>query len=294
VGEDVPVEEQLVIHCWEPSTHTLTITNEVLTVEGLHMVDPDLGNNSMSSDLTVDCVTQTDVKILSQQFLNPPSSIPVSESVPVTLRKVLHNNGPFGPVEVSVDADAKIVPADCTATPAPGNPTSATLPLGTDTVVDEVWSIHCDNPSSHTFTFTDTIAVTTPHVTDSDPSNNSAPANLTVAAIGKADVKIESQSVVGVPPEIPVSEDVPVTIEKMLHNNGPVGPVVVEVGAILDHVDIGKNEGQPPCTAAYSAAETAHAASGWGNTIEPACTHGNYGGGSDDGTSRLTWHPTDG
>jgi hypothetical protein len=291
VGEDVPVEEQLVIHCWEPSTHTLTITNEVLTVEGLHMVDPDLTNNSMSSDLTVDCVTQTDVKILSQGFLNPPSSIPVSENVPVTLRKVLHNNGPFGPVEVSVDADALTVPTDCTATPAPGNPTSATLPLGTDTVVDEVWSIHCDNPSSHTFTFTDTIAVTTPHVTDSDPSNNSASANLTVAAIAKADVKITDQHFVDPPLEVNVSEDVPITLEKTLHNNGPYpGPVEVEVAAVLDSVNIGYNGAATPCNAPLSPAEAAHAATGWGPSIERACTGGNYGGGSDDSNSRLVWH----
>ena len=128
---------------------------------------------------------------------------------------------------------------------------------------------------------------------DPNPTNNSAPGQITVNCIGTSDVKIVDQNVVA-PSNIPVSEDVPITVEKILHNNGPWGPVQVEMGAVVDRVNIGYDGAADACNAAYSADEVAHAADGWGHSVEPACTGGNYGGGSDDGNSRLTWHPSDG
>jgi hypothetical protein len=223
-GETKTVSEQFTIHCSEPSSHTFTVDNVVGQPKEAHIVDPDESNNSASTDLTVDAIAKADVKISSQALVSPPSEINVSQNVSLTLRKHLHNVGPYGPVDVSISPSAS-APADCTATPATGNPTSATLPVSVDTVVDESWTIHCSKASSHTFSFNDAIAVTTLHVTDPIPTNNSAQTTLTVAAIGKADLKITSQAVANPPTQIGVSQDVQITLDKVIHNNGPYGPV---------------------------------------------------------------------
>src|SRR4030042_2378762 len=101
----------------------------------------------------------------------------VSQSLDVPLRKPLHNNGAYGPVTVGITAGAA-APSGCTATPSPANPTSANLPVSTDVTVDEVWALHCTAPSTHVFTFNNSIALTPPHVADSSSGNNSASTQL--------------------------------------------------------------------------------------------------------------------
>jgi hypothetical protein len=177
---------------------------------------------------TVVAQSEADVKIVDQYFLNPPEEIDVSEDVNITLRKTLHNNGPDGPVDVNVTTDVT-VPVDCTATPDPHNPTSANLPVSTDVVVDEVWTIHCEYPSSHTSEFVNTIAIATGGVSDPNSTNNVASTLLTLDAIGYADVKVVGQHFYG-PEEMDVSVTESAYVETMLHNNGPDGPVEVTVG----------------------------------------------------------------
>jgi len=222
---DVTADEQFTIHCSKASSHTFTVANEVSGPKEPHMVDPDMTNNSAETQLTVAAIDKADVKIVSQSLVSPPTQIDASASVSVTLRKHLHNGGPFSPVQVSISPSA-VAPPDCTATPAQGNPTSATLPVSVDTVVEEGWSIHCSKASSHTFTFNDAIAVTSAHVTDPNTINNSAQTQLTVAALGKADVKVVSVSVSG-PAEMDASQNANITVNTTLHNNGPYGPVEV-------------------------------------------------------------------
>jgi len=122
------------------------------------------------------------VEISGQQFVSPPTEIPVSQNVDITLRKTLHNNGPSGPVEVTISTAAS-APANCTATSSPANPTSANLPVSTDVIIDEVWTINCSNPSASQFSFNNSIALTPSPVTDPDPSNNAAFSSLTVNVI---------------------------------------------------------------------------------------------------------------
>ncbi|UCH87408.1 MAG: hypothetical protein JSU97_03185 [Dehalococcoidia bacterium] len=226
---DVVIDEVWTIHCDEPSEHTFTF-DESITISTIHVRDPIPDNNAVSTDLTVAAIALTNVKIVGQQLVDPPTEIAVSQDVDVTLRKTLHNNGNYGPVDVSIAADAA-APSDCAATPDPANPTSAYLPVSTDVVVDESWTIHCDNPSSHSFSFDNAIAITTPHVKDPLPASNAASTELTVTAIAPADVKISSQQLVDPPTEIAVSQDVDVTLRKTLHNKGNYGPVDVSIAA---------------------------------------------------------------
>ncbi|NIM52230.1 MAG: hypothetical protein GTO22_23800, partial [Gemmatimonadales bacterium] len=155
----------------------------------------------------------------------------------VTLRKTLHNNGPYDPVRVSVDASA-VAPPGCTATRvAPdGGDLSVVdsllrLPLSQSILVEEVWEVHCSGPSTHIFAFGNEVKIADEHVEDPDPSNNSRTTTWEVDVIAQADLKILSQGVVDGPSEIAVSEDVPVTLRKTLHNNGPYGPVSVSINA---------------------------------------------------------------
>ncbi len=186
VGEEVTLpysvtvvrSEDYIIHCSAESSHTFSFDNEV-EIDTLHVRDPDLGNNQAHTELLVAVWTQADVRISGQQLVSPPAEIPVSEAVEVTLRKTLHNTGGYGPIDVSITTNAS-APPDCTATPDPANPTSVNLPDSTEVVVDEVWSIHCDQPSEHTFSFDNSIAITTLHVEDPLPLNNTASTELVV------------------------------------------------------------------------------------------------------------------
>jgi hypothetical protein len=58
----------------------------------------------------------------------------------MSLRKTLHNIGTYGPVDVSITTTGTppTPPPACTVTADPANPTSATLPVSVDEVVDEV------------------------------------------------------------------------------------------------------------------------------------------------------------
>jgi len=229
ISTNVVVDEVWTIHCSNQSSHTFSFGDSIaIAPTMIHVKDTILGNNSATTSLTVAAYKYTDVKIVSQALVSPPTTMNVSENVPVTLHKVLHNNGGFGPVQVGITAQAQ-APSGCTATPSPGNPTSATLPVGTDVSVDEVWTLHCSQASTHVFTFSDTIAITTPHVDDSVPGNNSASTSHSVDVIAEADVGIVSQSFVSPPTNIHISENVPVTLRKVLHNGGPYTAEAVTV-----------------------------------------------------------------
>ena len=204
VNTDVTVDEAWTLHCTEPSTHTFTFNNSI-AVSDAHVTDPTPGNNSASTSLTVDVIGSADVKIVEPVAGGPADSKSTpAHNVDVTLRKTLHNNGGYGPVNVSIAASA-VAPSGCTATPKT-NPTSASLPVSTDVTVDEVWTIHCTAPSTHGFTFNNAIAITTPHVTDPTPANNSASTPLSVDVIGSADVQV-TQSLVSPPTQMNVSAD---------------------------------------------------------------------------------------
>ena len=95
----------------------------------------------------------------------------VCEEVDVTLRKTLHNNGPYGPLVASI-ASKSVDPPDCTGTPK-HVPSSVTLPVSVDTVIDEVWTIHCTVAGNRVFRFENSV-LPPPHVEDPNPENNSA------------------------------------------------------------------------------------------------------------------------
>jgi hypothetical protein len=165
-----------------------------------------------------------DVRIDGQQLVSRPTDIDVSEDVVVTLRKVIHNSGPYGPVDVSISASAS-APPDCTATPDPANPASASLPVSANVVIDETWTIHCSAKSSHDFFFDNQITIKDSGVIDPDLGNNFASTQMAVDVWALADLNMLDQYVEDPPAEIAVHEDVPITVISVIHNGGPFGSV---------------------------------------------------------------------
>jgi hypothetical protein len=147
----------------------------------------------------------------------------VSEDVAVKLHKVLHNDGNVS-VDVSISATAS-APADCTATPHPANPVSANLPVSANVAIDETWTIHCGARSQHVFFFDNQISTEDPGVDDPDLGNNFASTQLVVNVWAQADLNMLEQYVEDPPAEVPVGQDVPITVVTVIQNGGPFGPV---------------------------------------------------------------------
>jgi hypothetical protein len=185
---------------------------------------------------------EADVKIISQTIYDadcsspPPTDIDVSEDAVICVEKVLHNNGPYGPVTVDIVKTAT-APPGCSIV-AMGPPEQVDLDVSVTTAHQEWYTIHCAEASTHgPFTIDNTISIKDPGITDPDPLNNTASSSMDVNAWAYADVKIEGQQILAancldpVPTEMDVSEDVDICVLKLLHNNGPyaAGPVQVQV-----------------------------------------------------------------
>ncbi len=171
-----------------------------------------------------------DLKVADQYVENPPPEIALSEDVHIVLDKVLHNNGPYSPVD-AVTETVITVPAGCTVSPSTHVQRFYNLPVSVDILHHEPFTIHCYQLGEHTFVFDDSVEVTSPGIVDPDPSNDAARTELTVAAVAEADVKITGVRFVDPPTKIPMGQDVDITLRKHVHNNGPWDPVDISIDA---------------------------------------------------------------
>jgi hypothetical protein len=230
VSAATQINRGLKMHCAVAGDYTVTLNNDELPVD---VEDPDPSNNSRTLDLPITCTAAADVKILSQEILAancidlPPTDIDVSVDKDICVQKVLHNNGPYTPVSVNIVKTAT-APQGCTILPA--NPTDQVVLDDVDLIHDELFTIHCDEPSTHgPFTIDNAISIKDPGVTDPTPTNNVASSTLTVDALVYADIKITSQSFLNPPSQMTVGVPEVVTLRKQLHNNGLYGPVTVNI-----------------------------------------------------------------
>ena len=102
------MDEVWTIQCSTTGSKAFSFDNAIALTDP-HLEDGNPANNDASTPYQVEVVppvTDADVKITGQALVSPPSEIDVSQNVDVTLRKTLHNNGPFGPVDVSINAQA--------------------------------------------------------------------------------------------------------------------------------------------------------------------------------------------
>ena len=175
-----------------------------------------------------DACSSADLRVVGQYVKSPPVEIPLSEDIPVVLDKVLHNGGPHGGVD-AVTETVVTVPQGCTVSPNVHVQRFHNLPVSVDILHHEPFTIHCDQLGEHTFVFDDAVSVSTPAITDPDPSNDSAVTELTLAAVSQADVKVVSVVFVDWPTKLPLGQDVDITLRKHIHNNGPWAPVDIAI-----------------------------------------------------------------
>jgi len=234
-GLGLTFQETFTIHCIPSNRGPFTFTNVVGEPEDIHITDPDLGNNTATTtDLYVNAWAEVDVELVSQQFLNWPDEIDVSESRVVTLEKTITATvqGPatttdIPEVEVELTTTAT-APAGCTAVPV-GDAVEQETVLTTEALVfEEQFTIHCEEDSTHgPFTFTNVVdEPKDPHISDPNDANNTATTGeMYVDVIAYADLKVVAQYVEDPPTEIAPSENVAIVLDKVIHNNGPWGPV---------------------------------------------------------------------
>jgi len=166
-----------------------------------------------------------DVKIVSHQLVDPSTDIDVSEDVVVTLATVLHDNGPYGPVEVEIQTWAT-ASQDCTVELTEPDVKQVVLPSSVDVVLDEEFIVHCDARSHHVFSFeSQIIRIKNPGAVDPDLGNNFASTQLAVDVWAQADLNMLDQYVEDPPAEVPVGQDVPIMVVTVIQNGGPSGPV---------------------------------------------------------------------
>ena len=96
----------------------------------------------------------------------------------ISLAKTLHNNGPAGPVNVSIITSVTS-PLDCTVTAAGSNPTSATLDVSVAQIVNESFNASCTARGSHIFYLQNCLV----YVIDPDTGNNCRTSNVTVMVL---------------------------------------------------------------------------------------------------------------
>jgi len=140
--------------------------------------DPNTGNNSDSE--TTQVVAEADLEIVSFDPVSPPTELPIGGSpTTVTLRKVITNNGPSGPIDAHLDTLASAT-AGGSVTPATMSFTESALGVGELRQVDESFDITCTAPGTQTFTFQN--GITPEHAGDTDPdlSNNTATTQFSV------------------------------------------------------------------------------------------------------------------
>jgi hypothetical protein len=177
VSTSTPLQTTWSVTCTNFSNHSFSASGTV-TLDEFHVEDPNLGNNgpSSSSPMNVPVFALADGKITSSVVLSPPTFIAANTPVMITIRTMLHNNGPTGPVQFNL-AKSVVPPAGCTVMAPPTS--SHNLTVSTSVQVDEVWTINCV-PGSYSFDFVHTLSSVTLHITDPMANNNTAHTLLSV------------------------------------------------------------------------------------------------------------------
>jgi len=217
------------LHCNARCDHKIFLEEAVIPT--WPVMEQDVQDNVDKQYIDVEAWDLADVKELTYEVHNAPAELEAGVTEVVTLKKVLHNNGPVS-ADVLVDTDAS-APGDCVVTLI--DPTSEPYPLTLDPSVQvtvfEEWEITCDDASSHHFDFSNSVAVDDVHVRDPEDGNNSGSTSLDLDVIGEADLEVTGCQIIGLPAEIDASQTVAVTLIASARNLGPIDPVDATLSA---------------------------------------------------------------
>lgn len=178
---DVVLDEEFIIHCGTRSSHVFSFENQIIRIKNPGVVDPDLGNNLAFTQLAVDVWAQADLNMLQQYVQDPPAQMPVGQDVRIMVPTVIQNGGPFGPVDALAKTIAAWAPG-CLVTPPSHLERILNLPVDVDVTLKAPFTIRCDEPGQHRFSFDNTITVDQQHVRDPNAGNDTVHTELTVTA----------------------------------------------------------------------------------------------------------------
>jgi hypothetical protein len=185
VSVTVTLDQLFTLECSSPSFHTFT-WNDSITVNSLHVKDPNPNNNAATVSITNPVTATADSKVVSVN-VGAPASVASGSNFNVTVDGSVHNNGPYGPVSGTATLSLS-VPADCTKVPAGSQSTGVNLAASTAVPVSAQWLVNCANPSNHQFDGSVDLGTTPPlHVSDPNTENNSGGNSATTAVLSVQD-----------------------------------------------------------------------------------------------------------
>ncbi len=158
----------------------------------------------------------------------PFSEGKVGEPFSMIVETTVHNNGPSGPVDVSV-SDTVTAPPDCTVTPTTDDPTLATLHVSVSTHVTAQFQVVCTSPSFHDFSVETCISISGPGVNDPDPGNDCHTASVTIGLASEADVRMTGFTFSCGDDTVDANTVFTCQADATVHNDGPAGPVNADV-----------------------------------------------------------------
>jgi photosystem II stability/assembly factor-like uncharacterized protein len=135
-------------------------------------------------------VPEADAAVVSFGVVTPPSRVLVGQPVELTLRKVVTNQGPSAPVNITVSRTAA-APSGSSVMPAASSETVMTVAKDELRTIDETFTITCGAPGPQTFSFANRIHPTSPAYVDPDATNNTAAAQVTVECIVPVAINIK-------------------------------------------------------------------------------------------------------
>jgi hypothetical protein len=190
VSVTVWIDQDFELECNSPSFHTFT-WNDSISIDDLHVRDPNPNNNSATFQLTNPVTAATDIDVVSAS-VSAPAVTQINTNFNVTVNGSVHNLGPYGPVS-GIATVTLSVPPDCVKVPAGAQTQAVNLPVSIVTPVGKTWLVHCANPSSHQFDGTVSVAASLPlHVTDPDDEDLIAASSSTGVVLAPQDKDILS------------------------------------------------------------------------------------------------------
>ncbi|KJK48078.1 hypothetical protein UK23_17995 [Lentzea aerocolonigenes] len=133
--------------------------------------------------------TKADAVKVAFDVVDPPAKLTADIEQTLRVRAILENRGPAPIIDVQDVVTASGEP-DCTFR----QPPAATRRLVLGQPVEVIFEVQftCTEPSFHKFTFDNALDVTTPGVTDPDPSSNRRSTTTTIPVFDESDVGIDS------------------------------------------------------------------------------------------------------
>jgi uncharacterized repeat protein (TIGR01451 family) len=169
-----------------------TITNQVSVTGAADTVDPDMSNNTASVDTRV--IAVADLEINSFTAIDPPAEALIGENIKLTVREVIVNHGPSGPMNAELIND---VTATDGGTGKPNNPTlqAMALDVNEQREIFDTYTIKCIAPGQQTFTLATKIQPLNSEDTDPDQSNNVKSIRLDVECVVPVAIDIKPKMI---------------------------------------------------------------------------------------------------